>query len=58
MLYEVITNAGIAEVFSTWVLNTMFAKAAVGAETPEAALAQAEAACKRIWDKWKERGMM
>jgi multiple sugar transport system substrate-binding protein len=56
--YPGYANAGIAEVFSTWVLNTMFAKAAVGAETPEAALAQAEAACKRIWDKWKERGMM
>ena len=56
--YPGYANAGIAEVFSTWVLNTMFAKAAVGAETPEVALAQAEAACKRIWDKWKERGMM
>jgi multiple sugar transport system substrate-binding protein len=36
----------------------MFAKAAVGAETPEAALKQAEAACKRIWDKWRERKMI
>jgi len=51
-------NAAIDEVFSTWVLNTMFAKAAVGAETPEVALKQAEDACKRIWDKWKERKMI
>jgi multiple sugar transport system substrate-binding protein len=56
--YPGYANAAIAEVFSTWVLNTMFAKAAVGAETPEAALKQAEAACKRIWDKWKERKMI
>jgi len=51
-------SAAIDEVFSTWVLNTMFAKAAVGAETPEVALKQAEDACKRIWDKWKERKMI
>jgi len=56
--YPGYANAAIAEVFSTWVLNTMFAKAAVGAETPEAALAQAEKACQKIWDKWKERKMI
>ncbi len=56
--YPGYANAAIAEVFSTWVLNTMFAKAAVGAETPEAALAQAEKACQRIWEKWQERKMI
>ncbi|HEU5361235.1 MAG TPA: extracellular solute-binding protein [Candidatus Deferrimicrobiaceae bacterium] len=56
--YPGYATAAIDEVFSTWVLNTMFAKAAVGAETPEVALAQAEAACKRIWDKWRERKMI
>jgi len=56
--YPGYANAAIAEVFSTWVLNTMFAKAAVGAETPEAALAQADKACQKIWDKWKERKMI
>jgi len=56
--YPGYANAAIGEVFGTWVLNTMFAKAAVGAETPEEALKQAEATCKRIWDKWKERKMI
>ncbi|MDX1816057.1 MAG: carbohydrate ABC transporter substrate-binding protein, partial [Thermodesulfobacteriota bacterium] len=56
--YPGYANAAIAEVFTTWVVNTMFAKAAVGAESPEAALAQAEKTCKRIWEKWKERKMI
>jgi multiple sugar transport system substrate-binding protein len=36
----------------------MFAKAATGAETPENAMAQAEAAMKATWEKWKDRGMI
>jgi multiple sugar transport system substrate-binding protein len=36
----------------------MFAKAASGAETPENAIKQAEAACKRIFAKWKEKGLV
>lgn len=52
------SNAAIDETWNTWVLNTMFAKAASGAETPEAALAQAETAMKAIWAKWKDRGMI
>lgn len=51
-------TAAIDEVFSTWVVNTMFAKAATGAETPEDALKAAEAECKRIWAKWKEKGFI
>jgi multiple sugar transport system substrate-binding protein len=49
-------TAAIDETFNTWVLNTMFAKAATGALAPEAAIAEADAACKRIWAKWKEKG--
>lgn len=52
------SNAAIDETWNTWVLNTMFAKAATGAETPEAALTQAETAMKAIWAKWKDRGMI
>ena len=52
------SNAAIDETWNTWVLNTMFAKVASGAETPEAALTQAETAMKAIWAKWKERGMI
>lgn len=52
------SSAAIDETWNTWVLNTMFAKAATGADTPEVALAQAEAAMKMIWAKWKDRGMI
>jgi multiple sugar transport system substrate-binding protein len=40
------------------VLNVMFAKAATGAESPEDALKEADAACKRIFGKWKEKGLV
>jgi multiple sugar transport system substrate-binding protein len=56
--YPGYANAAIDETFNTWVLNTMFAKAATGAESPEDAMAQAEKAMKAIWAKWKEKGMI
>ncbi|MBX6329914.1 MAG: extracellular solute-binding protein [Pseudolabrys sp.] len=56
--YPGYSNAAIDETFNTWVINTMFAKAATGAETPENALKQAETAMKAIWAKWKERKMI
>ena len=52
------SNAAIDETFNTWVINTMFAEAAAGAETPENALARAEAKMKAIWVKWKDRKMI
>jgi multiple sugar transport system substrate-binding protein len=51
-------TAAIDEIFSTWVLNVMFAKAASGALSPEEALKEADAACKRIFAKWRERGLI
>ncbi len=54
--YPGYATPAIDEVFSTWVLNTMFAEAATGAETPEDALARAEKKCQGIWAKWKEKG--
>jgi multiple sugar transport system substrate-binding protein len=56
--YPGYANAAIDEVFSTWVVNTMFAKVATGAETPENALKAAEAQCQRIWEKWQAKGMI
>jgi multiple sugar transport system substrate-binding protein len=56
--YPGYATAAIDETFSTWVLNTMFAKAATGDESPEDALAAAEAQCKRIWAKWKDKGFI
>jgi multiple sugar transport system substrate-binding protein len=56
--YPGYSNAAMGEIFSTWVLNTMFAKAATGTSTPEDALKEAEAKCKAIWQKWKERKLL
>jgi len=56
--YPGYANAAIDEIFSTWVLNVMFAKAASGSATPEEALREADAACKRIFAKWKEKGLV
>lgn len=51
-------TAAIDETFSTWVLNTMFAKAATGTLSPQDAISEAEAACKQIWKKWEQRGLI
>jgi multiple sugar transport system substrate-binding protein len=56
--YPGYANAAIDEIFTTWMLNIMFAKAASGALSPEEALQEADAACKRIFAKWKERGLI
>jgi len=56
--YPGYANAAIDEIFNTWVLNTMFAKAATGDETPENALRQAEVTCQRIFAKWREKGVV
>jgi multiple sugar transport system substrate-binding protein len=56
--YPGYANAAIDEIFGTWVINTMFAKAASGAAKPEEAVKEAEDACKRIFAKWRERGLV
>ncbi len=56
--YPGYANAAIDEIFNTWVIPVMFAKAASGAATPEEALKEADAACKRIFGKWKEKGLV
>ena len=56
--YPGYASAAIDEAFNTWVLNTMFGKAATGTLTPEAALDEADAAMKRIWAKWKDKGLI
>ncbi|HUJ74911.1 MAG TPA: extracellular solute-binding protein, partial [bacterium] len=56
--YPGYANAAIGEAWNGWILNTMFAKAATDQATPEAALEEANEACKRIWAKWKEKGMI
>jgi multiple sugar transport system substrate-binding protein len=56
--YPGYATAAIDDAYSTWVLNTMFASAATGTQTPEAAVKEAEEKCKKIWEKWKERKLI
>ncbi len=56
--YPGYSNAAIDEIFNTWVVNTMFAKAASGAATPEEAVKEAHAAAERIFAKWKGKGLI
>lgn len=51
--YPGYATAGIDEVFNTFVIPTMFAKAARDESTPEEAMAAAEKEIRRIFDKWK-----
>ncbi|MFQ5693314.1 MAG: carbohydrate ABC transporter substrate-binding protein, partial [Nitrospinota bacterium] len=54
--YPGYANAAIDEVFSTWVVSTMFAKAAQGVLSPEAAVSEAAKGVDRIFKKWRARG--
>ena len=56
--YPGYANAAIDEIFGTWVLNVMFAKAASGSASPEEALKEADVACRRVFAKWKEKGLV
>jgi multiple sugar transport system substrate-binding protein len=56
--YPGYANAAIDEIYSTWVLNVMFAKAATGAASPEEAVKEAEDRCKAIFEKWRERKLL
>jgi multiple sugar transport system substrate-binding protein len=47
--YPGYATAGIDEAFTTWLIPTMFAKVALGQETPENAAAAAETEYKRIF---------
>ncbi|HEY5676959.1 MAG TPA: extracellular solute-binding protein [Myxococcales bacterium] len=56
--YPGYSNAAIDEIYSTWVLNTMFGKASTGAMSPEDAVKEADAKCRQIHQKWKERKLL
>jgi multiple sugar transport system substrate-binding protein len=51
--YPGYASAAIDEAFNTFVLPTMFAKAARGDMTPEDAVRAADTEMRRIFDKWK-----
>jgi multiple sugar transport system substrate-binding protein len=56
--YPGYANAAIDEIYNTWVINTMFSRAATGQETPENAVKLAEAQCKDIFAKWRRQGVI
>jgi multiple sugar transport system substrate-binding protein len=56
--YPGYANAAIDEVFTSWVVNTMFAQASTGSASPEDAIKEAEAKCKQIFARWKERKLL
>jgi ABC-type glycerol-3-phosphate transport system substrate-binding protein len=51
-------NAAIGEVFGTFVLPNMLAKAARGDASPEQAVADAEKEIKDIFSKWRDQGLV
>jgi len=51
-------NAALDEAYGTWVLNTMFARAATGADSATDAVEQADRKLRQIWQKWQARGLL
>lgn len=51
-------NTAEGEVFATFIIPTMFARAARGEVKPQQAVADAEAQIKPIFDKWRQRGLI
>jgi multiple sugar transport system substrate-binding protein len=56
--YPGYASAAVDEIFSTWVINTMFAKAATGAMSPADAIAEADKKCRQIHAKWHARELV
>lgn len=56
--YPGYANAAIDEIYSTWVLNVMFAKASTNEMSPEDAVKEADAKCRTIWKKWRDRKLL
>ncbi len=55
--YPGYANAAIDEIFSTWVISTMFARVASGMLSPEDALKAADKKVQGIFKKWRDRGL-
>jgi hypothetical protein len=56
--YQGYANAAVGEVFGTFILPNMLARAARGKESPQEAVATAEGQMKPIFDKWRKRGLI
>jgi ABC-type glycerol-3-phosphate transport system substrate-binding protein len=51
-------NPAIGEVFGTFVIPNMFARAARGELSPQAAVQQADRQVRAIFDRWRARGLV
>lgn len=52
------SNTAIGEIFGTFVIPNMYARAARGEMTPQESVATAETEIKKIFDKWRARGLV
>lgn len=56
--YPGYANAAIDEIFTSWIISTMFAEAAAGRMRPEEALDQGDREVRRIFEQWRGRGLV
>jgi ABC-type glycerol-3-phosphate transport system substrate-binding protein len=56
--YPGFANPAEGEIFDTYVLTDMFAKAATGALSPKDAMAEASTRAKEIFNKWRQKKMV
>ena len=56
--YPGYANPAEGEIFDTYVITDMFAKAATGALSPKDALAEANGRTKEIFTKWRKKGFV
>jgi len=56
--YPGYVNAGISEVFGSWIIPGMFRQAATGEMSPEDALNAADKKVRAIFNKWRAKGVL
>src|SRR5216117_1488201 len=56
--YPGFANPAEGEIFDTYVITDMFAKAATGALSPKDAMLEASTRCKQIFEKWRGKKMV
>ena len=56
--YRGSASTAIGEVFATYLIPNMYAAAARGTKTPKEAVADADAQVKKVFDKWRKRGLI
>ncbi|MDP8968047.1 MAG: hypothetical protein M3N04_05560, partial [Actinomycetota bacterium] len=51
-------NTAIGEVFGTFLIPNMYARAARGRSSPQEAVRRTEAQIRPIFEKWRKRGLI